>query len=66
VEPFRSSDFLPWGMFDRITDIRINDPDRPLRAARARMRRSKLTADGRLSLLAADHPARGVTAVGSK
>ncbi len=48
----------------RITDARVNDPERSLRAAAARVRRERMTSRGKLNILAADHPARGVTKVG--
>ncbi len=50
--------------FQRIAEIRVNDPDLPLRQAALRRRRTRLTTDGRLVVLAADHPGRGVTQVG--
>ncbi len=50
--------------FERITEIRVYDPDLPLRQAALRRRRARLTEDGRLVILAADHPGRGVTQVG--
>lgn len=46
----------------RITDIRIENPDYALRHARVRPRRTRPAPDGRLNLIAADHPARRVTA----
>jgi DhnA family fructose-bisphosphate aldolase class Ia len=48
-------------LLPRMTDQRISEPDFPLRVAEERKRRSRLTADGRLNLLAIDHPARRVT-----
>lgn len=48
----------------RITDIRIHDPGFALRHSRQRIRRKTVTTDGRLNIVAADHPARRVTAVG--
>lgn len=36
-----------------------------MRQAQARKRRTRLTIDGKLSILAADHPARGVTVLGN-
>ncbi|MCB9385436.1 MAG: hypothetical protein H6509_12545 [Bryobacterales bacterium] len=49
----------------RITEIRIDDPDFAFRHAHRRPRRERLTADGRLNIVAADHPARRVTAAGA-
>jgi len=62
---FEASAFLPTSMLQRITEIRIADPERPWRAAQARKRRPHLAPDGRLNVLAADHPARRVTRVGN-
>jgi hypothetical protein len=61
---FSAHDFLPRQVVDRITDLRVSDPRRVEAAAARRRRRDELTTDGRLNLLAADHPARRVTAVG--
>ena len=49
-----------------ITEIRANDPDAIVRAARARVRRPTIRGDGRLMLVAADHPARGAFGVGDR
>ena len=60
---FRVSDFFPKEFFNEITDIRVNDPDLVLREAKARRRREKLTKDGKIVILATDHPARRVTRI---
>jgi DhnA family fructose-bisphosphate aldolase class Ia len=57
--------FFPDWIFEKITDIRVDLPEIIEQHARGRKRRARLTRDGRLSILAADHPARGVTALGS-
>ncbi len=57
--------FLPAKVLAYVTELRVSDPDRALRAAQQRQRRAKLTPDGRLNILAADHPARRVTGLGS-
>lgn len=62
---FRSKEFLPPDLIHRITEIRVNDPERPMRIAGKRELRRELTQDGRLNLLAADHPARRVLSVGT-
>lgn len=54
---------IPEGIFEGITESRVRDPATPLLMAKRRARRRVLTADGRLTLLAADHPARMVTSV---
>jgi len=65
MQAFSSTQFLSDSVITRITDTRVNDPEFPFRAASARMRRQHLTYDGRLNILAADHPARMVTKVGA-
>ena len=57
--------FFPLRIFDRITDIRVDAPEIIERQAAARRRRPRLTLDGRLTILAADHPGRGVTTLGN-
>jgi len=61
---FDAKEFLPADVLAKVTDVRVTDPERSLRAAKARKRRGSLTKDGRLNILAADHPARRVTRVG--
>jgi DhnA family fructose-bisphosphate aldolase class Ia len=48
----------------RVTEIRVDDPQYAFRVARSRERRASLTRNGKLNILAADHPARRVTGVG--
>lgn len=57
--------FFPRRIFERITDVRVNMPEIIAQQASARRRRTRLTLDGRLTILAADHPGRGVTNIGS-
>lgn len=61
---FCSQQFLPDAVIARIVDRRVSDPDFPLRVAARRKKRERLTTDGKLNILAADHPARHVTKVG--
>lgn len=61
---FVSGSYLPRELFYRITDVRVHEPERIQAAAECRRRRPRLAPDGRLVLLAADHPARNVTRVG--
>lgn len=60
---FDVTEFLPQQIFDAITDVRVNEPEVIVEEAKGRQRRRKLTLDGKLSILAADHPGRGVTVV---
>ena len=55
---------LSTALLNRLTEVRVHDPDCALRVAKTRDRRVPLTKDGKLNILAADHPARRVTAVG--
>src|SRR5215210_2126310 len=61
---FLDTEFLPVAALAKITETRVTDPECSIRAANSRKRRSSLTLDGKLNILAADHPARRVTKVG--
>jgi DhnA family fructose-bisphosphate aldolase class Ia len=50
--------------FGRLRDIRANDPAQIATALADRRRRQVLRGDGRMFIVAADHPARGALAVG--
>lgn len=63
---FDSKKFLPDSLLARLTELRVADPDFAWRAARVRIRRERLAPDGKLNILAADHPARNVTKVGTE
>jgi DhnA family fructose-bisphosphate aldolase class Ia len=56
--------FFPTRIFEMITNIRVDAPEIIEQQAQARRRRRRLTLDGKLTILAADHPGRGVTIVG--
>lgn len=51
--------------FARLREVRAQNPDAVESAHRARQRRPILGADGRLLIVAADHPARGALGIGS-
>jgi len=61
---FDLAEFFPDAVFDAITEIRVNSPEVIVEEAKRRRRRQRLTTDGKLTILAADHPGRGVTRVG--
>ena len=61
---FAADHFFPEPVFRRITDTRVDSPSILDRSARRRKRRERLTKDGRLTILACDHPARRVTRSG--
>ncbi len=56
--------FFPARIFEKITDIRVDAPEIIEQQALARKKRKRLTTDGKLTILAADHPGRGVTVLG--
>jgi hypothetical protein len=58
---FDPEEFLPKKLFEAITDVRVDNPDVILAEATRRRRRSRLAIDGRLVILATDHPGRRVT-----
>lgn len=60
---FAAEDVLPLAVFQEITDVRVEHPKWILKEARQRKRRGKLTKDGKLVLLALDHPGRGVNQI---
>lgn len=62
---FHLDDFFPRTIFERITDLRVNSPEIIQRQAQNRKRRARLTYDGKMTILAADHPARGVISSGN-
>jgi hypothetical protein len=62
---FSSETFLSDALLARLTETRVVDPEFAWRAAAVRVRRARLAPDGKLNLLAADHPARNVTKVGA-
>ena len=57
---FKLEQFFTKKMFDAITDVRVNSPEVILQEAKARKKRKKITLDGKLTVLAADHPGRMV------
>lgn len=57
---FAASESLSPQTFERITEIRVHQPEVVGEEAARRRRRNRLTRDGRLVLVALDHPARGV------
>lgn len=61
---FHPEEFFPRDLFDRITDTRVTRPEVVTEEARGRQRRPRIARDGRLTILAADHPARMVVGVG--
>ncbi|HLM98885.1 MAG TPA: hypothetical protein VK335_06365 [Bryobacteraceae bacterium] len=61
---FCSQQFLFDAVMARLVDTRVADPEFAAQVAGHRKRRERLAPDGKLNILAADHPARRVTKVG--
>lgn len=57
--------FFPQSVMDRITQLRLDKPELIDQEYKARKTRTKLAKDGKLVVLAADHPARHLTKSGS-
>jgi hypothetical protein len=63
---YRSRDFLTEETFADITELRVQQPNLAREELAKRKRRDVLAPDGRLVILAADHPGRSVTRVGDR
>jgi len=65
---FKPQDVLPFDVYSKVTNWRIeysgSREDAIRKLAHSRNKRSELTCDGRLTILAADHPARMILEVG--
>lgn len=56
---FRAEDFCPHSIYELLCQLRVTDPVAVYKATQTRQPRKQLTSDGRLFILAADHPGRG-------
>jgi DhnA family fructose-bisphosphate aldolase class Ia/sugar phosphate isomerase/epimerase len=63
---YRSRDFLTEETFAKLTELRVEQPKLVREELKKRKRREVLAPDGKLVILAADHPARSVTRVGDR
>lgn len=63
---YQLEEFLDPSVLDRIMELRIHRPAVIEAEARRRRKRNRLTRNGKLVLVALDHPARGVTRVGNR
>jgi DhnA family fructose-bisphosphate aldolase class Ia/sugar phosphate isomerase/epimerase len=62
---YRSRDFLTEETFAELTELRVQKPNLAKEELGKRKKREVLAPDGKLVILAADHPARSVTRVGT-
>jgi len=60
---FKTRSFAPEKLFDLLTELRVHKGEIIEAEAKRRTRRKGLTGDGKLMILAADHPARFVTSI---
>lgn len=60
---FDPAAFLPERLYQAITDFRVDSPDAIFEEASRRKRRERLARDGKLVILATDHPGRRVTGI---
>jgi len=63
--PFDAAAFLPRAWYEALVDLRVRRPAAAHEEAEVRARRRTLAPDGRLLILAADHPARMMTRAGA-
>ncbi len=64
---FDVEEFFPQHIFDMITDVRVNSKEIVKAEAKSRKRRENIAAkDGRMTRLAADHPARRIVGSGDE
>lgn len=61
---YRSRDFLDEELFAEVTELRVKNPNLAKDELTKRKKRKAIAPDGKLVILAADHPARSVTNVG--
>jgi DhnA family fructose-bisphosphate aldolase class Ia len=54
-------EYIPESVFSHITSVRVDAPETIAEEAQMRSRRQRLAADGKLCILACDHPGRRVT-----
>lgn len=60
VKTLRHQEVLFARLFEELTQVRVAEPDRCLHIAAKRRRRRQFAPDGKLNIVAADHPARRV------
>jgi len=60
---FSPAEYLPQRLFEAITEARVENPELVVAECARRRRRGRLTLDGRLVILATDHPGRRVTGI---
>jgi hypothetical protein len=64
MSAFSSRAFFPDPLLRELMDTRVVNPEFAWNAAQVRVQRKSLALNGKLNIVAADHPARNVTKVG--
>ncbi|WP_234572949.1 Cgl0159 family (beta/alpha)8-fold protein [Rhodohalobacter sp. 614A] len=62
---FNKSEIIRPEDFQKITEYRVHSPEFAEQVAQKRRRRDSFTTDGKINIVAADHPARGSLSVGN-
>lgn len=65
MSAFDPDRLVPAALFAEITELRVTNAGRIAERLAARPRRPTLTTDGKLNIVAVDHPARGVRGLGA-
>lgn len=63
---FQKEEIIPLEIYKNITDIRVDNPDYIIDWSNRRVKSKQFTRNGKLNVVAADHPARGSVSVGDK
>lgn len=63
---FQKENIITADLFCRINDIRVDNPEYVIEIANKRERRESFVPDGKMNIVAADHPARGSISVGNE
>ena len=66
IKTLRHQEVLFARIFEELTHSRVHEPERALRVAKKRVRRRQIAPDGKLNIIAADHPARRVLRANSE
>ncbi|MCC5907453.1 MAG: hypothetical protein JJU13_14675 [Balneolaceae bacterium] len=66
MNSFNKENIIPHTLFQQITTVRVEQPNFALNSSQIRKRRQTFVPDGKLNIVAADHPARGSVSVGNE
>lgn len=66
MSDYQKESIISNALFKKITDVRVSNSESVLKTARRRKRRKTFTTDGKINIVAADHPARGSLSAGDE